>query len=149
MKINKDLASPIAFLLLSIICLTTVSSMNALSIGFPLFILILMFLLSIILLIQTIIGTSTSQDAKGVIFTTQTVVTAVALILYAGLIWLIGFFISSLLYLGFMTWYLQKRDTKATTRVLKSVSGAVITTTVFYVIFRYGLLVYLPTGVLF
>jgi len=149
MRINKDLATPIAFLLLCIICLTTVSSMNALSIGFPLFILIIMFILSIILLIQTIAGKSKQKDSEGIIFTPRTVVTAIALILYVGLIWLIGFFISSLLYLGFMTWYLQKSETKATTRMLKSVSGAVITTTVFYVIFRYGLLVYLPSGMLF
>ncbi|WP_339179682.1 tripartite tricarboxylate transporter TctB family protein [Oceanobacillus sp. FSL W7-1293] len=149
MKISKDLTTPITFILLSIICLTTVSSMNRLSIGFPLFILITMLILSIILLIQTIAGKSKQKDSEGIIFTTRTVVTAIALILYVVLIWLIGFFISSLLYLGFMTWYLQKSETKASIRLLKSISGAVITTTVFYVIFRYGLLVYLPSGMLF
>ena len=73
------------------------------------------------------------------------VITAVSLVIYAVLINFLGFFISTVLFLSFLTWFLSEVKNKKVV-ILSVTSGLIITTTIF-IVFEKLLSIILPKGI--
>ncbi|MDQ0206877.1 tripartite tricarboxylate transporter TctB family protein [Alkalicoccobacillus murimartini] len=74
------------------------------------------------------------------------VVSFIALVLYALLFNVLGYLISTFLFLSFLTWYLTDQKSKAT--IWKSVTNGIVVTAIIYVVFSQLLNVILPAGLL-
>ena len=92
-----------------------------------------------------------NETAKKVTFTLnenskRMIVSFVALVVYAIVFNLLGYLISTFLFLTFLTWYLTKEKSRAT--IVKSLLNGVIVTVIIYVVFSTLLNVILPSGFL-
>jgi ABC-type polysaccharide/polyol phosphate export permease len=72
-------------------------------------------------------------------------ITAVSLVIYAILINILGFFISTVLFLSFLTWFLSEVKNKKVV-ILSITSGVIIATTIF-IVFEKLLSIILPKGI--
>ncbi|MFS0788880.1 tripartite tricarboxylate transporter TctB family protein [Shouchella sp. 1P09AA] len=68
-----------------------------------------------------------------------------ALLIYGVLFNVIGYMLSTFLFLSFLTWYLSKQ--KGITTILKSISSGIVVTAIIYLVFTQFLDVLLPRGV--
>jgi putative tricarboxylic transport membrane protein len=74
------------------------------------------------------------------------VISFIALLAYALLFNIIGYIISTFVFLSFLTWYLTKEKDKAT--IWKSLINGFVVTAIIYVVFSQLLNVILPAGLL-
>lgn len=147
---SKDLLTPLLFMALSIAGLFATPSMNALSLYFPLSVLILMLGLSMIYLIATLRGyICANEESDSPIITKETSITAGSILFYIAFIWLLGFLLASILFLLFMIWYLQGASVPRPLRFKRALIASVVIALFFFCIFRYVLLVPLPVGIFF
>lgn len=92
-----------------------------------------------------------SEGAKQLTFklnenSKRMVISFLALLAYALLFNIIGYIISTFVFLSFLTWYLTKEKDKAT--IWKSLINGFIVTAIIYVVFSQLLNVILPAGLL-
>ncbi|TSB48457.1 tripartite tricarboxylate transporter TctB family protein [Alkalicoccobacillus porphyridii] len=92
-----------------------------------------------------------SEGTKRVTFTLtknsrRMVVSFISLVVYALLFNVVGYIISTFLFLSFLTWYLTHNKSKAT--IWKSLLNGLIVTAVIYIVFSRLLDVILPAGLL-
>lgn len=92
-----------------------------------------------------------SEGAKQLTFklnenSKRMVISFIALLAYALLFNVIGYIISTFVFLSFLTWYLTKEKDKAT--IWKSLINGFVVTAIIYVVFSQLLNVILPAGLL-
>ncbi|MBM0066012.1 tripartite tricarboxylate transporter TctB family protein [Alkalicoccobacillus gibsonii] len=92
-----------------------------------------------------------SEGAKQLTFklnenSKRMVISFIALLAYALLFNVIGYIISTFVFLSFLTWYLTKEKDKAT--IWKSLINGFVVTVIIYVVFSQLLNVILPAGLL-
>lgn len=92
-----------------------------------------------------------SEGAKQLTFrlnenSKRMVISFIALLAYALLFNIIGYIISTFVFLSFLTWYLTKEKDKAT--IWKSLINGFVVTAIIYVVFSQLLNVILPAGLL-
>lgn len=145
---TKDTGSAAFFIVIALGGLWITRTFNTMSAVFPILILSLFLIFSIIFLIVSIYKSREQNEKENKIFSKEASITAAALLIYIFLIWLIGFLFASLLFLGVMTWYLQDNYTSGKKRLINAAGSSVVVTVVFFLLFRYVFLVQLPTGII-
>ncbi|MGY4688773.1 tripartite tricarboxylate transporter TctB family protein [Salibacterium sp. K-3] len=143
---TKDTGSAVFFILLAAGGLWKALSFNTMSAVFPILVLSLLLLFSIIYFFVSMRKGRENTETASAIFSKEAVITGLGLLGYVLFIWVIGFLAASLLFLGGLTWYLQGGFVSGKKRVLNAAGSSIIVTVVFFFLFRYVFLVQLPTG---
>ena len=142
---TKDTGTAILFIVIAVCGMWSSQSFNELSSIFPVIILWIFLVLSVLYLVSSVIFSRQTEENK--IFTKEFLIISISLFAYVFLIWITGFIIASLLFLGIATWHLQADIVSGRRRIINSVLSSVLVTSVFFIIFRYVLLVPLPGGI--
>ncbi|SFM15184.1 tripartite tricarboxylate transporter TctB family protein [Salibacterium qingdaonense] len=147
MEKRKDAGSAILFIVIAIGGLWIARTFNTMSAVFPILVLGLLLLFSVIYLFVSLYKTAENEEEPSKIFTKEAITTGIGLLIYVFLIWFAGFLLASLIFLGGMTWYLQEGFVFGRKRMMNAAGSAIAVTVVFFLLFRYVFLVQLPTGV--
>jgi len=147
-KLNTERISSI---LLIIVCLSTYPSINKLgelSSTFPYAVVTGLLILSIILLVKSFV-----KVEKECIFADKHQLVSIILfflgfVVYISFIWLIGFLLSSVIYLPLCSWLL-KINRQGKQAILSSLLIGLSVCLVFFVVFHYLFFVPFPMGVIF
>ena len=91
-----------------------------------------------------------SKDARPVVFklnenSKRMVISFIALLIYAILFNVLGYMLSTFVFLSFLTWYLTKQ--KNTAAIWKSLLNGLVVTAIIYLVFTQLLNVILPSGI--
>ncbi|MFZ4451256.1 tripartite tricarboxylate transporter TctB family protein [Salibacterium aidingense] len=143
---TKDTGNAVFFIILALGGLWSARTFNTMSAVFPILILGLLLLFSIVYLMVSLFKAGQQEEETSKIFSREALMTSLGLLGYILLIWLIGFLLASLLFLGIMTWYLQGGYVSGRKRLVNAAGSSIAVTVVFFLLFRYIFLVQLPTG---
>ena len=148
LNFNSERVSSIALIIVSLLCYPTINKLGELSKTFPLTVVTALLVFSIILLFKSFV-----KPIKTSFFEHKNQFVALGLfflgfVAYIFFVWLIGFVISSLIYLPLSS-YLLKADKNTKHSVLSSILIGLIVFVVFYGTFHYIFAVPLPEGMLF
>ncbi|GGB54528.1 hypothetical protein GCM10011409_35170 [Lentibacillus populi] len=148
-KVNYDIVTSIIFIIISIITILETRGLSKISYIFPRTIGVIFLLLSFMYLILSIIKRD-NKKLFGNIDKQKVLIMSIGMIGYFISISLFGFLIASILYIGLITWYLQKdqKEKSHKSKILRAVLCSIIVSVSFFILFQYVFLVPLPTGLL-
>lgn len=123
--------------------------LSEMSYVFPRTIGIILLLLSIVYLIKSFIKPDQRKLFAG-IDKRKVAVMSLGMVGYVILIGIFGFLIASILFIGTLTWYLQRdiREKNSKAKIVHASISAIGVSVFFFVLFRYVFLVPLPSGLL-
>jgi hypothetical protein len=149
-RVSYDLITSLLLIAVASLALWETNGLSEMSYVFPRAVGIVFLTLSIVYFISSLIK-STDKKIFADINKKKALFMCLGMVGYAVLIALVGFLISSIVYISCFTWYLQI-DVEGKTNKLKwihsGISGAGVSL-FFFGLFRYVFLVPLPSGVLF
>ncbi|MET3699432.1 tripartite tricarboxylate transporter TctB family protein [Bacillus oleivorans] len=149
-RVVHDVVSSVILIIIAVIALWETRGLTEMSYVFPRTVGAILLVLSIAYFILSLKKREEKklfQDLDG----KKVMVMSLSMIGYCILIGLVGFFAASLLYIGYISWWLQKgEEEKSNKRKLIHASlASVVVTVSFFILFQYIFLVPLPIGVLF
>lgn len=146
-KINKDILTSLILTLVSVIILWETKGLTKISYIFPRTIGVILLIFSLMYLISSFLKPKSNHttENKGI---KNTLMMSVSMIGYFILMVIFGFLTSSLIYMGFVSWYLQKDFTNKnnTTKITHSILSSIIVSITFFLLFRIVFSVPLPEG---
>ncbi len=145
---NNDRISSIAILIVAALVYYSVSGMSMLASYFPKVISVIMGLFALVLLIRSLVHPQIEQWFEEGADFAYVLWVLLGLVVYIVLIPLIGFFLSSILFIIFYSWILG-RNRNSRKAIGISAAVGVVTTLSFYIIFKFLFLVPLTQGILF
>ncbi|QKY70411.1 tripartite tricarboxylate transporter TctB family protein [Lentibacillus sp. CBA3610] len=148
-RINYNTVSSVILIIVACIAIWETRGLSEMSYVFPRTIGIILLILSIGYLIKSLIKPTDTKLLSG-IDKRKVFVMSLGMIGYVVLISLFGFLIASLLFIGTLTWYLQRdnQEKSSKAKIVHAVISSVSVSIVFFVLFRYVFLVPLPAGIL-
>jgi|SRR5699024_6266546 len=149
---KTDVLSSITLIVISVIALWQTIGLTKMSYVFPRSIAIILLFLSSIYLINSIIKIIRNNETSFFdgIKVKEVLIMGIGMIGYIFSIIFFGFLISSVLYMTFVTWYLQKETKKSMKlRIAHSFVSSLLFSLFFFFLFKNVFLVPLPEGVLF
>lgn len=144
-RINHDTLAAIGVMILSIIALWETRGLSEMSYIFPRTVGVLLFVLSIIYLLSSVWKGKPGNLLEGIQKRTV-LVFVIGVVGYAILIPTIGFLWASIVFMGVISWYLQKEQHQKNLakKLLHSGLSAILFSTGFYLLFHYVFMVPLP-----
>ncbi|WP_167751465.1 tripartite tricarboxylate transporter TctB family protein [Lentibacillus salicampi] len=148
-KVNYNTISSVILIIVAGIAIWETRGLSEMSYVFPRTIEIILLILSIAYCLKSFIRPTTNSLFEG-IDKRKVLVMSLAMIGYVILISLLGFLIASIIFLGSLTWYLQRdnHEKSSKTKIVHVSISAVGVSVFFFVLFRYVFLVPLPSGLL-
>ncbi|CAM4398425.1 tripartite tricarboxylate transporter TctB family protein [Paenibacillus tarimensis] len=146
--LNKDVLSAIVLLAVSAVVYLETAGLNEMSAVFPRSIGLLLGVLSVIYLVFSLLKPSASGLWEGT-NKGRLAAAAAGIAAYAGLIWLSGFLIASILMMFSFISLLGGRESRRPLRLLQAGAIAILVSGFFFVLFKYVFIVPLPVGILF
>ncbi|WP_010531645.1 tripartite tricarboxylate transporter TctB family protein [Lentibacillus jeotgali] len=149
-RVNYNTISAFILVIVAGIAIWETRDLSEMSYIFPRTIGIILLLLSIAYLINSLIKPKHNKLLEG-IDKRKVAVMSAGMISYVILIGLVGFLIASMMFIGFLTWYLQRdnQGKSGRAKIADAAIGSISVSVLFFVLFRYVFLVPLPTGLLF
>lgn len=148
-KMHYNTVLAIILIIVAGIALWGTRGLSEMSYIFPRTIGILLLILSIAYLIVSIVKHEDKKLFED-IDKRKVAVMSLAMIGYVIIISLFGFLIASILFIGPLTWYLQKDDQEKSSKakIFHAGLSSIVVSVGFFVLFRYVFLVPLPSGML-
>jgi hypothetical protein len=147
-RLTKDVISAVVLVIISGVVLWETSGLNEMSAVFPRTIGYILLVLSLFYLVKSIAKPTYEKVFEGT-DKRKVLVMSLGVLIYAVLIWIIGFLIASLCYLFSIIWYLQGAKEEPKRRIFRAGIASLSVSVGFYFIFKFLLNVPLPLGILF
>jgi hypothetical protein len=147
-RLTKDVISAVVLVIISGVVLWETSGLNEMSAVFPRTIGYILLVLSLFYLVKSIAKPTYEKVFEGT-DKRKVLVMSIGVLIYAVLIWIIGFLVASLCYLFSIIWYLQGKQEGPKKRIFRAGIASLSVSVGFYFIFKFLLNVPLPLGILF
>ncbi|SFA99339.1 Tripartite tricarboxylate transporter TctB family protein [Lentibacillus halodurans] len=149
-KVNYNTISSVILIIVACLAIWETKGLSEMSYVFPRTIGLILLILSIAYYIKSMIKSSSSKLFEG-INKRKVVIMSLSMIGYVILISLFGFLMASMLFIGWMTWYLQQHNTDKSNKakIVHASISSISISIFFFVLFRYVFVVPLPSGLLF